>query len=95
MMRNEEDNEQGKGKPLKGGEAVANTGGLQKMVQSSIVTDPEPAKDQVAAIGGAKKKRHIIAIGADDKEDDQRGNGKQQPKAKKGKKVKLSFDETS
>lgn len=49
--------------------------------------------ERAAAIGGARKKRTVTAIGADDNGED-KTSGKTKPReGKKGKKVKLSFDE--
>lgn len=50
-------------------------------------------KENIATIGGNHKKRNVTAIGADDKEDNEESGKKRPIKAKRGKKVKLSFDE--
>lgn len=49
--------------------------------------------EKAAAIGGTKKKRIITAIGADDNGYDESSEKIKPFKAKKSKKVKLSFDE--
>ena len=93
LMRKGEESGRGEGKDQTGDEGAVITEGLQKEENSHVGTGSGLAKERVAAIGGAKKKRNITAIGADDKEDGQQGEGKKQRKPKKGKKVKLSFDE--
>ena len=73
--------------------AIAGTNETPQEVHSQIVTAPEPAKERLAAIGEVKKKRNIVAIGAEEGEADHHRVEKREPKAKKGKKVKLSFDQ--
>ena len=97
FMRNQEVSERGDRMQKTGDEGEATTGGFQVEETRCIGTgsDPGPVKEQVSAIGGAKKKRNIVAIGAEDEGDNQRKEERKQLKAKKGKKVKLSFDEAS
>ena len=93
LVRKDMDDGEAEDQRQKGFEGSTTTEKPQNEEKFRFENGFEPTQGQVAAIGGAKKKRNVIAIGADDQEDEQESGKKRPSKAKKGKKVKLSFDQ--
>ena len=95
LMRSKEGDGDSEGKKKTEYDSLALTKQLSGDKSTSGGTEGELVKEQVAAIGAAKKKRNIIAVGVEGKDADQEGTETKPTKAKKGKKVKLSFDDAS
>ena len=95
LMRNENNDETVQGKQQTENEGAALTKQLPEQEIAPKEKDVGSVKEQEAAIGVSRKKRTIVAVGVEDKDDDQQGNDSKPKKVRKSKKVKLSFDDAS
>ena len=93
LVQKEELNGEGQIRQIEFSEASVSKETPESAGKAHLDNTLDVTTEKAAAVGGTKKKRIITAIGADDNGDNESSEKIKPFKAKKSKKVKLSFDE--